>query len=115
MRKYFIVFGFCFIALWACLAYADKLSSYPQTTTMANGDRLPVIKADLTNANLNWSDLKEIMSKSINWADAQQLQGNNINWTGAQITGRGINWSDIRVYGSQHGDHSGINWASFGV
>ena len=32
------------------------------------------------------------------------------------LTGSGINWTNVRVYGTIHGgDHSGINWQSFGV
>jgi hypothetical protein len=41
---------------------------------------------------------------------------NGINWTDAFITGKAINWSDIKAYGSSFGgDHSGINWTSFGI
>lgn len=42
---------------------------------------------------------------------------NGINWTGTHnISGQNVNWSDFRVYGSSFGgDHSGINWQSFGV
>lgn len=39
-----------------------------------------------------------------------------INWTGSEITGKGVNWTDIRVYATSFGgDHSGINWQSLGV
>lgn len=32
------------------------------------------------------------------------------------ITGSGINWTSIRVYGTSFGgDHSNVNWQSFGV
>lgn len=32
------------------------------------------------------------------------------------ITGGGINWSSVRVYGTSFGgDHSNVNWQSFGV
>ena len=81
--------------VWLCLlirvnAIAGTLSSYTQTTTLANADRIPVVQAALTNANINWSDLKNVMSS-------------------------GLNWTDIKVIGTQYGDHSGINWQSFGA
>ncbi len=31
------------------------------------------------------------------------------------LPGNSINWSDIRAFGSKYGDHSGVNWAAFGV
>lgn len=32
------------------------------------------------------------------------------------VKGSALNWTDIRVFGTIHGgNHSGINWQSFGV
>ncbi len=111
----YITFILCLIC---SIAHADKLSTYIQTKTLQNGDRIPVIiaAAGPTNANINWYDLKEMVSKNFNWADTQILHGNAINWTDAFITGQGSNWTDIRAYATAHGgDHSGINWQAFGV
>ena len=53
-------------------------------------------------------------------ADADTWLGSNhiptgVNWTSYPIPATGINWTDVRVLGSQFGDHSGINWQAFGV
>ena len=83
-----VVIGFC---LLVGVSHAGTLSSYPQTTTLQNADSIPaIIYSGDTNANINWSDLKNIMSS-------------------------GLNWTDIKVVGTKYGDHSGINWQSFGA
>lgn len=59
---------------------------------------------------------KILPATGINWTGLNIFNGSGINWTGSQITGQGINWTDIRAYGTSHGgDHSGINWQSFGI
>src|SRR5258708_34667489 len=100
------------LLLWTCVLFmvgiticqAGKLSSYPFTAVMNNGDYIPVIVSS-SNQNINWATTKTIMTQGINWqALPSKVQGTNINWT------------NIRVYGSSFGgDHSGINWTSFGV
>jgi hypothetical protein len=85
-----IIIGVC---LLTGVSYSGTLSSYPQTKTLLNADRLPaIIGASDTNANINWYDLKELVSKNINWTDVKQFSINN--------------------YG---GDHTGINWQGFGA
>ena len=93
MRKYLIVLGFCLVGLgvFCHMAHADKLGNYPYTKTLSNADYLPIIiAASNSNANINWSDLKNIVSS-------------------------GLNWTDIKVIGTQYGDHSGLNWQAFGA
>jgi hypothetical protein len=64
---------------------------------------------------LNWP-VPDIGGSGINWMAIPQGYKSGINWIGADILARGMNWTDIRAYGTGNGgDHSGINWQSFGV
>lgn len=116
MKKCMFLLVIIALTMFCFKAYAGKLSAYPNTSTLVNGDRIPVVLASTSNANVNWAQFKQLMSQNINWAVAQQMHGNNINWTDAYITGKGINWLSVRVYASSFGgDHSGINWTAFGI
>ena len=73
--------------------YSATLSSYPQTKTLANADVIPaIIGATNSNANINWYDLKELVSKNVNWTDVKQFSITNFG-----------------------GDHTGINWQGLGA
>lgn len=53
-------------------------------------------------------------------ADAQTWLGSNhipsgVNWTAFPIPSTGLNWTDVRVFATKYGDHSGLNWQAFGV
>lgn len=56
-------------------------------------------------------------SQNVNWYSIPQMNGLNVNWQSVGgINGNSMNWTDVRVYGTKFGgDHSGINWQSFGV
>lgn len=56
-------------------------------------------------------------SQLVNWYSIPQISGLNVNWqTVGGIVGNSSNWTDVKAYGSKFGgDHSGINWQSFGV
>lgn len=82
-------------------------SSYPFVGGMNWPDFFPIVTTvgGDANKNINWYSLKELMSNNINWNDVNGI-----------LPGPSINWESVRVFGSSHGgDHSGINWQSFGV
>ena len=91
MFKYLIIFICCLIGLWSSLSYADKLGNYTFTKTLVNSDYIPVVTGlSTSNQNINWYDLKEMVSKN-------------------------INWTDVRALSCVGGCNSGINWTAFGV
>ena len=85
-----IIIGLCLL-IGNNYSTAGTLSSYTSVATLANGDKIPVviISGD-TNANINWYSLKEYMSSN-------------------------LNWTDIKNFATVGGNHSGINWQSFGA
>lgn len=97
--------GVCYTYCWGA-----KLSDYPLTDTLTNSDLIPVV-ASGTNKNVNWINLKELVSRGINWQDVNNgiLHGST-NWTDLREfakTLNGINWTDLSPQGY------GINWYAF--
>lgn len=88
-------------------AEAGPFSSYPFTSTLSNGDYFPTVTGG-TNKNVNWSQLKELMSAGINWQDVHGSIGNGpMNWSDiqqVQKTSNGVNWMDLDPRSG------GINW-----
>lgn len=92
------------------VALAGKLSSYPFIAVLNDGDYIPVI-ASATNANINWQDIKALISTGINWqALPSVVQNYNVNWNDIILAQKnqglttGINWNDINPVAG------GINW-----
>lgn len=92
MRRVIWITIFSVLSLGILKAFSGTLSSYANTKTLVNADRIAVIiGVGNTNGNINWYDLKELMSKNINWTDVKAITAN---------------------FG---GDHTGINWQSLGA
>lgn len=106
MKK--ILVGFLIsVLLVTGYAWADKLSQYPLTSTLSNGDTIIVIHT-AANGQINWSSMKELMSRNINWQDVNsQITSFNVNWTDLREVSKnnvGINWQAMSTQGN------GINW-----
>ncbi|RTL04645.1 hypothetical protein EKK58_10065 [Candidatus Dependentiae bacterium] len=84
--------------------FAGKLGDYPYTTTLSNANLFPVTTtAAGSNANVNWSTLKNLVSAGINWTavPAQSIQSNNVNWqslTNSEIQRQGVNWTSANIF-----------------
>lgn len=106
MKKILLVLFLIISLLEAHYACADKLSSYPLTSILSNGDLIVVIHSN-ANANINWSNFKAILTTGINWQAIPSVVNNvNINWQSNLIAGQnlnGVNWQALTT-------SSGINW-----
>ena len=94
MDKYLLVFMGFIVGILLLSANSDSgtLTSYGNVTFFNSADTIPVVlSASNSNSNINWSSFIQFASSNLNWVD-------------------------IRAFGSSHGgDHSGINWQSFGT
>ena len=95
MDKYLFII-LCGIGLYFFfipISNSGQLTSYINATTLNSADTIPVVlSASNINANINWYNLKELISKNINWTDVKQFSITNFG-----------------------GDHTGINWQGFGA
>lgn len=96
--KKFLISAFLLLTFGITFCYAGKLSSYPFTAVMQNGDFFPiVVLSGDTNANINWSNLKVLIGSqvsNINWqANALLSQGlNGVNWQSINPVSGAVNW-----------------------